>query len=326
MVRIEIEHRRVSIGAQLDGTVAGQISAQLQRGGVIDDQIRATLAEVAVGGDLQGAAVNARAAAIFVITAEDQTAEVGFHQHQPIAGAGLAKDRFNGRGIVLSRATGPDAQQQFTGARRLTRMCGRFGGGISVERIAFHDIAVGVKLCSGEINVTFGVIHGNGTAFGGKHGERFLRPRRVTLAGGCCPVVVALIANRHPFAIAAVNLAVAFNARFTVTLVDGCAVPELQRDAVGVDQVDLFVDRGLDKNVVLILTVWHRAQLQRPVIQRAAVVIYTVHTRSKITALRRGDVQRPVQLQVAGDSNQVIQRATRRIRLTQLEGGGGFAA
>ena len=155
----------------------------------------------------------------------------------------------------MPRATGANAQQQFASSRRLACVGRVFRGGIRVKRIAFNDIAIGIKLCPGEVNFSRGVVHGNGTAFGGEDGEGLLCPRGVTFTGCGGPVVITLAADCHPFAIATVNFVVAFNARRAVALIDGCAVPELQGNAVGVHQVDLFVDRGLDKNIALILAV-----------------------------------------------------------------------
>ena len=206
----------------------------------------------------------------------------------------------------MPRATRANAQQQFTGSRRLAGVGRVFRGGISVKCVAFNDIAIGVKLCPGEVNFSCGVIHGNGATVGGEDGKGLLRPRCVTFARCRGPVVITLTADRHPFAIATVNFAVALNARRAVALTYRRPVPELQGNAVGVHQVDLFVDRGLDKNIALILTVRYCAQLQRLVIQRTAVIIDTVHARSEVTALRSGNIQGPVQLQIACHVHQIV--------------------
>ena len=81
-----------------------------------------------------------------------------------------------------------------------------------------------------------------------------MRPWRVADTILLRPVVVAQAADSHPFAIATVNFTVAFNPGFTVVFARLRAVPELQRDAVGVDQVDLLIQHRLDKKIALILT------------------------------------------------------------------------
>ncbi|MPN30166.1 hypothetical protein SDC9_177624 [bioreactor metagenome] len=81
-----------------------------------------------------------------------------------------------------------------------------------------------------------------------------MRPRRVADTVLLRPVVIAQAADSHPFAIATIDFTVAFNPGFTVVFTRLRAVPELQRDAVGVNQVDLLIQHRLDENIALILT------------------------------------------------------------------------
>ena len=134
-------------------------------------------------------------------------------------------------------------------------------------------------------------------AVGGVEGAGCLRP--VVVAGTVLPAAVAAVDQ-------------------VVELGSGIAVPEVEGQAVGVDEVDLLRDRGLDVHVAGRRPVRQRAD-QQPVVGEAAVVVdHPVDAGTEVAAGGLGDIERAVERQVAADVDQVVERAAADVGFAEL--------
>ena len=191
-------------------------------------------AHVAVLRDLQRAAVDGRAAGVGIDPRQHQRAQVGLDQ----LGRAVEHGRDGGRiaGAIGRARAHPDDGLVGTAAAR-----GRAGQGQLVAGgIALQHIAIGGELHALYVDRSVSrAVDPHRAALAGE-GEGALAPGRIDRAGSIGPVVVDA-ARRHPGARAAVDLVVVLRA--------GIAIPIVQRQAIGVGQVDLLVHRGLDEVV-----------------------------------------------------------------------------
>src|SRR5690606_6322198 len=174
-----------------------------------------------------------------------------------------------------------------------------------VEAVAGDRVAVGRELHASDVDRAKAGVDRNVARGSLEDGERAVEERCVdrTILQG--PVVIAC--GVLPDTIPAGDHPVIAPARG--------AVPEAERQAAGVDQVDLVLDGGLN---VEIRAGRQRTEGESRAAQRTAVIEHPVDARAEAATLAGGHVERPAKHQVTADLDQVIERASGYARLAEV--------
>ena len=169
--------------------------------------------------DLQRAALDGRAAGVGVGAGKHQRAKVGFDQ------------------LRVARKNRGDRGRHAGASRRAVTDDDAAGRSGKCDAIALDNVAIGHELHAGGCYLSQAVIHRHRTCCPGKDGEGGVGEGSVDRAGLVGPVVIA--GRSLPHTVAAVDHAVVLRA--------GSAVPIVEGQAFRVDEVDLVIDRGLDR-------------------------------------------------------------------------------